>query len=171
MIGMHMKVKQHTSRQNGFTLLEVMIAMVIFAVGLLGLAGIQALSLENTSSSYSRSQAVLLAYEMVDRIKANSGVSGSYVTAQSDAATEPAAGDLCDANTCNFAAMAAFDLWQWKTSLGSTLLSGKGSVENTSGTTYTITVHWDEDRTGVTGTNCPPLDGDDLRCFQLSTTI
>lgn len=166
-----MKIIHQTAHfHNGFTLLEVMIAMVIFAVGLLGLAGIQALSLENTSSSYSRSQAVLLAYEMVDRIKANSGVADDYVTAHDDTATQPASGDLCDANTCNFAAMAAFDLWQWKTSLSSTLLSGRGSVSN-AGSTYTITVHWDEDRTGATGTNCPPIDEDDLRCFQLQTSF
>lgn len=162
---------QQTVNKKGFTLLEVMVAMVIFAVGLLGLAGIQALSLETSHSSYSRSQAVLLAYEMVDRIKANSGVAGNYVTAHGNAAAEPASANKCDAFTCGFAAMAAFDLWQWKTTLAANLLSGDGSVVNTAGTTYTITVHWDEDRTGATGTTCPPAVNTDLRCFQLTTTF
>lgn len=160
-----------TDQNHGFTLLEVMIAMVIFAVGMLGLAGIQALSLENSHSSYTRSQAVLLAYEMVDRMKANSSASASYI---SPAATTSGAapGTLCDAVQCSTAQMASFDLWQWKQSVENSLLSGKGSVSSaTVGavTTYTISVHWDEDRTGATGTDCPPDDENDLRCFQLIT--
>jgi len=164
-------IVQQTVAKKGFTLLEVMVAMVIFAVGLLGLAGIQALSLETSHSSFSRSQAVLLAYEMVDRIKANSGVAGNYVTAHGNAAAEPASANKCDAFTCGFTEMAAFDLWQWKTALADNLLSGDGSVVNTAGTTYTITVHWDEDRTGATLTDCPPPNADHLRCFQLTTTF
>jgi type IV pilus assembly protein PilV len=152
--------------QGGFTLLEVMIAMVIFAVGMLGLAGIQALSLESSHSSYSRSQAVLLASDMVDRMKANPSALASYVI---DTATTPSApSPLCNAAECNNTEMAAFDLWQWKTALPVTLLSGKGSI-TVAGSIYTITVHWDEDRTGATGTTCPPAIATDLRCFQLTT--
>ena len=171
-IGKNMKnLSQQTLLLKGFTLLEVMIAMVIFAVGLLGLAGIQALSLESSHSSYSRSQAVLLAYEMVDRMKANSDVGASYISTAATAATEPSSGNMCDANTCGATTMAAFDLWQWKNSVSDSLLSGQSSISSaTVGgvTTYTVTVHWDEDRTGATGTTCPPASAtDDLRCFQL----
>lgn len=158
-----------TSSQDGFTLLEVMIAMVIFAVGMMGLAGIQGLSLENSHSSYTRSQAILLAYEMVDRMKANPTGGVSYVINTSTTPAEP--GTLCNTEACNNTEMAAFDLWQWKASLPSLLLSGQGQIVNTAGTSYTITVHWDEDRTGATGTTCPPAADTDLRCFQLTTTL
>lgn len=155
--------------QSGFTLLEIMVAMVIFAVGMLGLAGIQALSLENTSSSYSRSQAVLLAYDMVDRMKANPTAGNNYEIAVGTNVATPA--KLCNSVACNDNEMATFDHWQWKTALPDLLLSGAGQVVNTAGTSYTITVHWDEDRTGATGTTCPPADATDLRCFQLTTTL
>jgi len=164
---------QQTVTNKGFTLLEVMVAMVIFAVGMLGLAGIQALSLEGSHSSYSRSQAVLLAYEMVDRMKANSQVGASYVSTAATTVAEPTSA-LCDAVTCGDTQMATFDLWQWKTAISNALLSGVGSVRSdTVGTvtTYTITVHWDEDRTGATGYTCPPAVNTDLRCFQLKAQL
>jgi hypothetical protein len=68
--------------------------------------------------------------------------------------------------------MAAFDHWQWKTQLPILLLSGKGKIVNTGGTNYSITVFWDEDRTGATDTdNCPPTSVDDMRCVQLITRL
>lgn len=163
---MHIK----TASNKGFTLLEVMIAMVIFAVGMLGLAGIQALSLESAHSSYSRSQAILLAYDMVDRMNANptAGIAYEITTGNTPGAPAP----LCDAAACNNTQMASFDHWQWKTSLPNLLISGQGKIVNTAGDSYTITVYWDEDRTGATGTTtCPPAVATDLRCFQLSTRL
>lgn len=164
------KIMQNkTASTKGFTLLEIMVAMVIFAVGMLGLAGIQALSLENSHSSYSRSQAILLAYDMVDRMKANS-TAANYAIAVGTAAT--AITNPCDSGlVCNASEMAIFDKSQWKTALPVLLISGEGQIVNTAGTSYTITVHWDEDRSGATGTTCPPAAATDLRCFQLITRL
>ena len=162
-----------TSNQAGFTLVEVMIAMIIFAIGLLGLAGLQATSLMNEHSSYTRSQAVLLAYEMADRMRANPDGGTAYATATTETAADITgySSTLCTANPCNPATMAIYDLGSWKTALPTLLLSGQGQIVNTADTNYTITVHWDEDRTGATGTNCPVNDETDLRCFQLSITL
>lgn len=165
-------IKNKSTSQNGFTLLEVMIAMVIFAVGMLGLAGIQGLSLENSHSSYTRSQAILLAYDIVDRMKANPEAGTDYEIAVGTNATTPTV--YCDVATCTVAQMVVYDHWVWKNALPSLLLSGQGQIENTAGDSYTITVHWDEDRTGVTGTDCTdsvPGSANDLRCFQLVTQL
>jgi len=164
------KIQNKLKSQNGFTLLEVMIAMVIFAVGMLGLAGIQALSLESSHSSYSRSQAILLAYDMVDRMKANSVAGTAYEITTSTTIDETTV-TMCDSVTCNSAQMANFDHWQWKSALPTLLISGQGQVVNTASTDYTITVHWDEDRSGATDTTCPPTAETHLRCFQLSTKL
>lgn len=56
---------------QGFTLLEVLIAMLIFAIGMLGLAGMQGVALKDNNDAYMRSQAVFFAYDMGDRIRAN----------------------------------------------------------------------------------------------------
>lgn len=57
--------------ESGFSLLEVIITMAILAVGLLGLAGLQARALNAEAESYSRAQAVMLATEMADRMNSN----------------------------------------------------------------------------------------------------
>lgn len=58
-------------RQNGFSLIEVLISILILAVGLLGAASIQLNALKYTDSSTMRSQASFIAYDMMDRIRAN----------------------------------------------------------------------------------------------------
>ena len=60
----------HPSRQRGFSLLEVLIAALIFAIGLLGLAGLQARMLAAANSSYERSAAVMSAYSILDAMRA-----------------------------------------------------------------------------------------------------
>lgn len=167
------KPRHITSNQAGFTLVEVMIAMVVFAIGLLGLAGLQATSLMNEHASYTRSQAVLLAYEMADRMRANPDGGTAYETAttETEADITGYSSTLCTANPCTPANMAIYDLGSWKAALPDLLLSGQGQIVNTADTNYTITVHWDEDRTGATGTTCPVNDETDLRCFQLSITL
>ena len=66
---------------TGFTLIEVLIAMLVLAVGLLGLAGLQATSLKNNQSAYNRSQATQLAYDMADRMRANVAGVATYTNA------------------------------------------------------------------------------------------
>ena len=165
------------SRQNklstykGFTLLEVMIAMVIFSIGLLGLASLQAISMQNEHASYSRSQAILLAYEMADRITATPSGSVSYVIAANTTTVAGYTSTMClTLNNCTTTDMVKYDLGLWKAALPVLLPSGSGSIvrNNVAGViTHTITVHWDEDRTGATGLNCPVTGAADLRCFQL----
>ena len=55
----------------GFTILEVLIAMLVFAIGMLGLAGMQGTALKDNNDAYLRSKAVFFAYDLGDRIRAN----------------------------------------------------------------------------------------------------
>src|SRR5690606_7893202 len=66
----HMK-SRHPLRHSGFTLIEVMVALVILAVGLLGMASLMTRSQQSNESAYSRSQATLLAYDIIERMRAN----------------------------------------------------------------------------------------------------
>lgn len=63
-----MKIKMH---MKGFTLVEVLVALLILSIGLLGLAGLQAGGLRSNHSAYLRSQAVMLAHDMADRMRSN----------------------------------------------------------------------------------------------------
>lgn len=58
---------------QGFTLLEVLIAVVVLSVGLLGLARLQTAGLRQNHSAFMRSQATMLAYDIIDRMRTNKG--------------------------------------------------------------------------------------------------
>ena len=64
--------------QRGFTLIEVMIALLIFSLGLMGMAGLMVLSVKTNQSSYLRTQASFLAQSMADRMRANMGQINAY---------------------------------------------------------------------------------------------
>jgi len=74
-----MNRRQHPrSAQQGFSMIEVLVSMVILLVGLLGLAGLVIASQKAEAESFQRSQAILLAQDMVSRITSNSRVAGCY---------------------------------------------------------------------------------------------
>ncbi|QIK36823.1 type IV pilus modification protein PilV [Caldichromatium japonicum] len=68
------------NRQTGFTLIEVLVALIVLSVGLLGVAALQANALKTNHSALQRSQAVMLAYFMLDAMRANrqAALNGDY---------------------------------------------------------------------------------------------
>ncbi len=148
-------IKPAVYRQSGFSLLEVLIAVVILSVGLLGLAGMQVTSLKYVTSSLHRTQATSLAYDILDRIRANPN--GSYITLFTQPAStyngstssNSGSNDDCLGNTvtCNAASMTNFDLSEWKTAIEALLPNGQGDVNVEAGTTrVVITVQWEDKR-------------------------
>ncbi len=135
-----MSFRNSRPKQHGFSLLEVLIAVLVLSIGLLGLAGLQATSLRYNHDAQLRGQASLLAYDMADRLRANrdAAVAGNYdgthtATACQDNFT-PAGG-----------AVAARDLDEWRQSLGCLLPDAQGVVSR-NGDMATITIQWVEDR-------------------------
>jgi len=162
---------------RGFTLIEVLVTLVVLAIGLLGLAGLQASSLKHNNNAYQRTQATYLAYDILDRMRTNPvGVeAGGY----DDIDTLPlpaipacvlGAGALCDP-----ADLALNDAFEWATRLNATLPSGRGivtaTVPGSPNDPFTVTVMWDDMRTGVTGTDCDPADPDDMTCFSVTGQV
>jgi len=116
--------------QAGFTLLEVLVSMLIIAVGLLGMAGLQIQSLKQGQSAYYRSVATQLAYDLADRMRGNmagvlaneynrTGIGSDYGTAVPD----------CNTTTgCNAAALARNDAYEWQQMVANLLPGGQGIV-------------------------------------------
>jgi type IV pilus assembly protein PilV len=123
-------------KTRGFSLIEVLVAMVILAVGLLGVAGLFANSLKSADNAYLHSQAVVLAYDMSDRIRANPSALAKYGQTPPTTIT-----NNCRNSTCTPAALASADLYEWNNSVSSSLPSGTASVA-VNGTTATVTVGW-----------------------------
>jgi type IV pilus assembly protein PilV len=137
---------------NGFSLIEVLIAVVILAGGILGMAAMQAMGLKNNLSAYQRSQATQLAYNMADRMRANLNAAGTYATdATTASATQGQSAQASCLTTagCSFTNMAVNDIYEWNAKVSNVLPSGEGII-TFSDPVYTITISWDDDRDSTT---------------------
>lgn len=134
--------------QAGFSLIEILVAVLIVSVGVLGVAGLQLLSLQNNTSAMFRTQAFYAAYDILDRARANPGQ--DYSIAMDD---DPPAAEECTSTDCSPSEMRDYDQATWLAELAATLPDGDGEVDVSSGTT-TVTVRFQDDR----APNAAPLD-------------
>jgi type IV pilus assembly protein PilV len=116
---------------RGFTMVEVLVSLLILAIGLLGLAGLQASGLRYSGNSTLRTQALLLSQDIVERMRTNpTGVTANnYAVTTSDFTALPASPTPdCGATSCTPANLAAYDLVKWKNTIGSRLPSGASAT-------------------------------------------
>lgn len=142
------------SRQAGAGLLEVMIAVLIMGIGLLGIAAMQATALRNGQSSLERSQVVIQSYSILDVMRANrtDAIAGYYDTPGSSPLCAASAPDS-DQPTGQQTAQAEVNGWlaSLKRTVGtagdsSTCGQIKCVANAISGGTCTVTVQWDDSR-------------------------
>ena len=126
-------------RHRAFTLLEFLITLVIVSFALLGIAGIVSVSLKNDQSAFFRSQAVLLAGDIIDRMRANRPTA--------EGASSPYSLTLCPVPSSKPAGIPRDDLDQWCDELAAVLPAGTGSVTMVAATRkVTVVVQWDDSR-------------------------
>lgn len=165
-------------RSSGFTLIEVLVAVLVMALALLGLAGLQTLGVTSSNNAYYYTQAIYLANDMADRMRSNQpGIAaGDY-----DGVLK-AGNCFLEEDGCDSASNAAkADFTNWCNSLANQLPAGTGVVTFSAGThadcqgvdytapngTATITIMWDNDRTGAAGRGCGTDTFTDLTCYQV----
>lgn len=110
---MSMSASSHGSvkKGRGFTLLEVLISLVILAVGMLGMVALQQEALQYNHAAFTDSQAQFLLTDMAERIRANNGNAAYALTF---AETPGVVSTDCAANACNNSQMAVWDVNQWR---------------------------------------------------------
>ncbi len=140
---MKQKFKAHKIiRTSGFSLIEVLVAMLLLVIGVLGAASMQLNALKFSQTSSTRTQAAFLAYSIVDMMRANrtAALADNYNIALG---AVPAGGANPIANT---------DLLTWTQAVSAQLIDGKGSVVHVNAGAniemVTVTLEWDESRVG-----------------------
>lgn len=118
--------------QSGFSLLEVLITVVIIAVGLMGFAGMMVKSAKNNRIAMHRSLATLYAYDIIDcmRVNRTAATTGAYTLTNF--------GDVPSGSS-----IAASDIDSWQDQLSKVLPSGAGKI-TFSGNTVKVEIQWTE---------------------------
>jgi type IV pilus assembly protein PilV len=149
----HRSASPSRARQQGLSLIEVLIAALILAIGLLGIAAMQAVTLRNSQSAFDRTQAVVLSYSMFDAMRANAAAAraGGYTLGRTCAV--PSAG----------ATLVSRDQAQWLQALRDTMgASACGTIGACAGNVCSITVEWDDSRA---------TDGDSAKSLTTTSRI
>ena len=139
--------------QYGVGLIEVMVTVLILSTSLLGLAALQSRAIQYNHSAYMRSQANVLAYDLLDRIRASRSRIADYDLG------------INDAPPATSASQSQADLIEWRQVLAERLPGGTGGIECDVSNVCTVTIQWEEhDATGAENNT-------DVSNFQYMTRI
>jgi len=149
--------------QTGLSLIESMVALLVISIGLLGIAALQLNSLKQNSSAFWHSQAVLIAHDMADRVRANRVEAANYIGID----TRNEYNQDCMGTPCNTDQMRLADATDW--AAGLTLIpAGRGIIRAPVADQLDIVVMWDDEGTGATGTACGTDPKEDLTCYTVT---
>lgn len=164
-----MSVNPYAGRrdQSGVGMIEVLVAILVLSIGVLGYAGLQLNALGNAEDAHNRTQALAIAQDLVERVAANPNGWNNYV----DSAKWPNAGmanawpgtwSQCVAAQCDANTMANWDIEQIRWLASNTLPNGRVFVSDTCNASgiLCVNVGWNE----TPANDCDPASDD---CIQL----
>lgn len=157
---------------KGSSLIEVLVALFITAIGLLGVLAMQTTGLRSNQRAEFITEAHMLASDMMNMIVAYNAFGNPSSGAFNNLVSATDLNEVDCSNGCDRANQYAHDRADWSEQLKAMLPSGYGTVTYSDTTEmFTITVMWDEERTGARGTNCGGNPEVDLSCYVLEVQI
>jgi type IV pilus assembly protein PilV len=175
-----MTTRKHANprREAGFGLVEVLVSMMILAVGVISFAGLQLRAVQTSGDSYNRTQAMAIAQDLAERVRVNGTQFETYKAAATWSST--AAAPDCMAASCTAADMVTYDVAQIRAAAATLLPEGLVNMQACSGATNglgCIYVSWDglQPTAGATGDlhwlhgvyRAPPGDKPAITCVML----
>lgn len=165
------------TRQQGFSMMEVLVTIAIVMLGLLGMAGLQTRATMTEMESYQRAQALVLLQEMSDRLSANKMDHAAYVASElggTGALKDCSAGTVAQKDLCEWhnALLGAAETSADAKSVGA-MVGARGCITSPAANIHVITVAWQ----GLVPTAAPADQcglnayGDDRQRRTVSTAV
>jgi len=140
--------------QTGFTLIEVLVTLLVVAIGLLGLANLQTIGLRNNHSVNLTSQAIWLANDITNRVRSNSTANYNGITPRQFNCSNPQ-------QPCTPQQVAQDDMWEWNQTINQTLPNAttlvcidsnpldnqdcvNANIANLAGIPHMVRITWDD---------------------------
>lgn len=143
---MHRNGVRAARRQTGFSMIEVLVAVLVLALGLLGFALLQTMNLRFTQSANYRTEATNLAYDLLDQMRANRFRAGEYAGASgADFAPGSLAYAPCSRPVAG-AATVAGNITRWQCQVVEALGSSAGAAVTYVDGTVQVTITWGDQR-------------------------
>lgn len=147
---MHFKglYRSKYSLNKGFTLVEILVALLLVSIGFLGMLGMQSFSLQQSQDTYFANKANYLARELADKVRLNSSVVSDYAV---DTSTAPSSITNCTNSNCSSTQMADYDKAIWADSVKK-LPNGRGVVtfDAAEPNSLQILISWKEKESNLT---------------------
>lgn len=157
-------------KQKGFTLLEVLVALLVVGIGVLGHAKMQAKSMDTAQRARYTQTANSALIDLAQRMRANSEVASYFVYDNLTSGDEITASVDCANYECSDAQFAEYELAEWFNHQQSYLPSPRFSVVK-SDQLYTLTLIWDAAKTGSGSSSCDLTDANSYQCGSVEIWI
>ncbi|MFZ6642148.1 type IV pilus modification protein PilV [Undibacterium sp. TC4M20W] len=172
-------MKQHIlNKQAGASMVEIVVTIIIIAIGLLGVASLQANTMRYLKVANQRTEATQAAYDLSERMRANGqgvkdpisgAASYTYTTAYATTVASLPPVPTCGGPRCTPAEVAGIDINDWLRGLSNRLTDGAGYIVPVAPTGYDVIVMWKEANLTIVDPACPtataPAPGVGVRCF------
>ncbi len=123
------------SSSNGFNLIEILVTMLIMAVGMMGIAALQFKGLQYNTDAYTRSQVNFIAYDIADRVRLNRANAASYISTYDAGDSHTACNHATGANAVN-------DLNCWYDLVDAALPFGSGADITSAAGVFQVQLTW-----------------------------
>ena len=135
---MQLAGSRQSFKEQGIGLIEVLVALLVIAIGVLGMAGVHTKALQHNQSAYMHSRATIVAGDILDRMRLNKHLARTsdlyrisaleHTFSNCDNNDYP---DHCEIGSCTPEQMASYDMQQWKFYLNCELPGSTGAVSYT----------------------------------------
>ena len=160
-------------KQKGFTLTEVLIALVVVAIGVIGHAKMQSKSMQIAQQSLFAQTANIALSDLAQRIRSNPELANSFVFSNLENGNDVTSIKNCSSDSCSKSEFVNSELAEWFAHLKNQMPSPRFSVsvKSTDANIYNLLIIWDAAKKGVGSATCDTTKADSYQCGSMSVWI